>query len=622
MEIANNSDFIVHFLSHKGIEDCFSIVGGHSLFLNRSFHHSSINVHYLHHEQSASMAADSYYRVKLKPAVVNISAGPAALNTLNGVYGSYVDSIPVIYVSGNPKNNQNFVNSGLPLRQFGDQEYSNISELVKPIVKYSVRLTYGMDIDYELNKAFSIATGGRPGPVWIDIPMDFQNASTFKQSENHTSFLGESYRNSFLDKVGLATNNQISLVKEKFFQSKRPVLYIGANVRTYKAIDQVRQLSDQLKIPVVTAWNAHDVIPSSYHYFSGRPGLRGERVGNWVVYHSDFLLIVGDHLAPRQIGYGDLNSFSPSSFKVLVDHDSVELIKPSISIDLPIHADIPDFCTRVLDSLSSSNFTQSHNSQHLSWSNSCRQLWHDCKPLASDYASPKNPYHFLFGLFDSLDGGETIIVGNGISVVGTFQVADIKEGQLLYQNYGCASMGYDLPAAVGSLVSKSNHTIVITGDGSLQLNIQELQTIRSLPGKITIFVINNDGYHSIRQSQVNIFGRDSDLHGVSLGSGLSFPDLRKIAYAYDFPYFSIDDCSSDLTPLNKCLGEEKSICEIFVNPEQFFEPKAGSFFDEAEQKIKSGSLIDMGPSSSSLSRKSAYSTFLKSISRSENPPFV
>jgi len=583
----NISQFIAKKFSEKGICDVFSIVGGHSLYLNYSFSEfKGLNVTYFHHEQSASMAADAYYRLKLKPAIVNVSAGPAALNTLNGVYGSFVDSIPVIYISGQPKSSQQVSYFGLPLRQYGDQEYDGIASLVKSITKYSVSLTHSSNINYEIEKAYSFAVGGRPGPVWIDIPMDIQS-KTFEEIELSQTLLNSIQDHTF-SSTEIATQNQIDLTLEKLLISKRPIIYAGPQIRPSLAIDSFKNLVKILKIPVVTSWNAHDVIETDSKYFVGRPGLRAERSGNWSVYASDFLLILGEHLTTRQIGY-DREKFAPNAFKVMVDHDYNELHKPKLKIDLVINANLSNFMDRLASSAKDKIFN--FNS---CWQEKTKKVWREYKPQRADYDFVKyiNPYHFLMDLFEYLPGQESIIIGNGISVVGAFQVAIIKDKQQMFQNYGCASMGYDLPAVVGTSLASDSKVICLTGDGSIQLNIQELETIKRLGKDVSIFVINNGGYDSIRQSQEMAF--NSRYHGIDENSGLTFPDLEKISSAYGFKYFKIDNNKHSKEVIDKAYKSKLSICEIFVDKGQNFEPKVATLKNE-DGSITSGQLINMKP---------------------------
>lgn len=586
----NQSEFIVKKLVSLGLSDVFSIVGGHSLFINKAFaYEEKIKVTYFHHEQSASMAADAYFRLKGKPAIVNVSAGPAALNTLNGVYGSYVDSIPVIYLSGQPKSSQQVESTGISLRQFGDQEFDRISEIVKLITKYSIKFNEKTDINFEIKKAYDFAVGGRPGPVWIDIPMDVQN-NLCKEDINISDKKEVSYANNLKFRKKFVTNEQLDIIYEKIKNSKRPLIYAGPNVRTYGAFKSFQRIIKNIKIPVVTSWNGHDLINTDNELFVGRPGLRGERSGNWSVYTCDFLLVIGEHLSIRQIGYQN-NEYSPNSFKVMVDQDFNELNKPSLDIDLCIFSDLNDFLEKLF--LKIKNI---ENDKWIEWRKKTKTLWNKYCPQESfyKYTNPINPYHFLIKLFKNLKGNESIVVGNGISVVGAFQTAIIKDDQNLFQNYGCASMGYDLPASIGAWLGKPKKVICLTGDGSIQLNIQELQTLVSLKININIFVINNGGYDSIRQSQIMAFGSEVEHHGINPATGLQFPDLEGISNAYKIKYRRIDHLNDADKIIQESLKDYISICEIFVDQNQLFEPKVATSKNE-DGSIQSGELINMKP---------------------------
>lgn len=589
----NNSEQLAATLFDLGIRDVFCITGGHALFLNHALAtHQSLNVTYFHHEQSASMAADAYFRIAQRPAVVNVSAGPAALNTLNGVYGSFVDSIPVIYVSGQPKTSQLVQSTGLPLRQYGDQEFDKIIELVAPITKHAIMLSKKDDIQAELRKAHLIATSGRPGPVWIDIPMDVQ-AEPYRPKYTMQDIVSDK-------SVDLVENNptsgQVTGVVNALMAARRPLIYAGSGIRSSSSHGLFAELIDLLNIPVVTAWNAHDVIASDNELFVGRPGLRGERCGNWITHSADCIIFLGEHLTQRQIGYQS-GDYSPDSFKVMVVDDINEAIKPNLNIDMVIFAGLSKSISALI--YEASPHKAKFPAEWLTWKSRCRQIANDYLPKPSDYSRSTvfiNPYHAIFAIFERLKEGDSIVTGNGISVVGVFQVARLKEGQRLFQNAGCASMGYDLPASIGASVAAGmvSRVVCITGDGSIQMNIQELQTMSELDANIIVFVLNNNGYDSIRQSQESIFGEGAKHFGISPETGISFPSLEKISGAYGLPYIRIKDYEDLQRNLERALLHEKVICEICVTNQQNFEPKTETKVAENGSLI-SGSLTDMKP---------------------------
>jgi acetolactate synthase I/II/III large subunit len=593
----NVADYIVMKLSGSGISRCFTIVGGHALFLNQAFHESkAIEVTYLHNEQATTMAADAYFRVSKKPAVVNVTSAPAALNALNGVYGAYVDSIPMLIISGQPKQSQTVGVTGLPLRQYGDQEFDRIVDVVMPICKHAVKLTAGSDLVYEITKALKFAISGKPGPVWLDVPMDIQG-KTFSVPDQVEKSIHHILSLHINSRINEPSKHVYYLIKSKLEDAKRPVIYLGAQLKSYNTEVLVSQLIQILGIPVVTNWNAHDLIETENPLFCGRPGLRGERAGNFILHAADFLLCIGNRLAVRQVGT-EKNIFSPESFKVMVENDVAELYKPNLSIDLPVFSEPSIFINKFLTILKDNNYRKSD--QQEIWLIRAQETWQKYKPKYKDYAFKDNinPYHFLFMFFEKLEPNTNLVLGNGISVVGAFQTAIIKSGQLMFQNVGCASMGFDIPASIGAALASKKPVVCLTGDGSFQLNIQELQTVIGEDLNIVFVIINNGGYDSIRQSQRNVFGDNVEIHGVGPQSGVTFPSIDKIAVAYGFEYLSISRYESIQPILGKLFSKKKCICEVFVTEEQKYEPKVG-LTRNSDGSITGGSLIDMLPKLSS-----------------------
>ena len=590
----NYSEFIVKALEDKGVSINFSLVGGHALFLNKAFADSKkIKTVYVHNEQSTVMMAEGFFRVSKQMAVVNVTSGPAALNALNGVYGAYVDSIPVIIISGQPKQSQTVGSTSIPLRQLGDQEFDAITEVVKPICKYVVRVSDSTNISYEVEKCIKIATSGRPGPVWIDVPMDLQ-AKKFVPVESDAAASELIERNDINVRSNYVSEKTLDLIVQKISTSLRPVLYLGAHLKSYEHASTLQDLIQFLKIPVVTEWNAHDLISTNSPYFVGRPGLRGERSGNFNVYASDLILFIGSTVSNRQKGPNQ-DEFSPDSFKIMVENDFNEFFKPNLSINLPVLANPVNFCGVMLEKLKQINY--SSPKAHTGWLSRTKDIWDRYRPKPSDYKSNHklNPYHFLFDYFRLLPKHIHTVLGNGISVVGSFQVADIEFGQKLFQNVGCASMGFDLPASIGaSLANRGNKIVCLTGDGSFQLNIQELQTVIGYDLNISFVVINNNGYDSIRQSQKNIFGEEIVPHGVSPDSGVTFPDLNHIANAYRFSYSRIDLTNRSDSLISKIFEDGRKIVEVVVRDDQNFEPKVG-ITKKDDGTIAGGSLINMNP---------------------------
>lgn len=562
------SDYIADFFVRKGVEHIFTITGGGAMHLNDSFgHHPDLKCIYNHHEQGSAIAAEGYTRLTGKLAPICVTSGPGGTNTLTGVLGGWLDSVPMFVVSGQVKRETTVWASQVPLRQLGDQEF-NIVDCVQSMTKYACLITDAQDIKYHLEKAWFLCHNGRGGPVWLDIPLDIQAAQI--ETDDLISFNPEevgNQQNPIYDRT--LTNDII----EKLKGAARPVILAGSGVRLSDSYFEFLELIEKMGIPVVTAWNSHDLLWDEHPLFCGRPGTVGTRGGNFIVENSDVLLVLGSRLNIRQISY-NYKSFAQDAYKIIVDIDANELKKPTITADLPVHANVKDLIAELNRTVRFEDF--SHHGKWLSW---CRQVnakYPAVLPKHYLKKSPINPYAFINELFDGLGEDDNIIAGNGTACVVTFQAAKIKKGQRLFTNSGCASMGYGFPAALGAAVAtKGKRVICLDGDGSFQMNIQELQTVVYNNLNIKIIVLNNNGYHSIRQTQNNLF--KPPLVGVSDGNGLSFPSLEKLSFAYDIPYVRIDHIDGLANQLTSFLSSEgPMICEVILDVEQNFEPKLSS----------------------------------------------
>jgi len=568
------SDYIASELS-KIAANCYTVTGGGAMHLNDAFSKSSLNIRYLHHEQSCSMAAEAEARISNKPAIVNVTSGPGGINAINGVFGAYTDSIPMIIVSGQVKRETLVKTYNGKWRQLGDQEVDIVS-MVKGVTKYSVCLDNPILIKHELEKAIYISLNGRPGPVWLDVPIDIQAMQMdFKiQSQPTKDYLVQFDINKL--------QFQIKSLCEKLKNSKRPVFYLGAGVHISDTKDTIIDIAEKYNIPIITSFNSNDLIPDESDVYVGRAGSIGNRSGNFVVQSSDLLIVLGSRLNIRQVSY-NWKSFAPNAFKVGVDIDELELDKPTCKLDLKIHSPLQDFMRLFnieLERSSTLNF-----SKWLKWGKERLLKYPVCIEEYWDIKQKVNPYCFVDELFKNLNENEIVVCADGTACVTTFQGMKVKKGQRVFHNSGCASMGYDLPASIGSFYSSSKGRIIcLAGDGSIMLNLQELETIRGQNLPIQIFILNNEGYHSIRQTQKAFFS--DNISGCGLDSGLTFPNFSKIANAFDFDYFSISNHTELKSKLPDILNtNQKFICEIFLDLNQHFSPKLTS------KKLKDGSRV-------------------------------
>lgn len=580
------SDYIVTTLASHGIRHVFMVTGGAAMHLNDAFgRESRITKVCCHHEQSCAMAAESYYRVSNRMAAVNVTAGPGATNAITGVYGAYVDSMAMIVLSGQSKRETLVRSTKLPLRQLGDQEV-DIVKMVKGVTKYSVLVDDPMTIRDHLEKALHLATQGRPGPVWLDIPIDVQAAQI-----DPVALKGYDPNEEVTCRADAGLSESAREILGRMTEAKRPVIYAGTGVRLSGRYDLFLKLADRLGIPVVAAWNSNDLLPNEHPCYAGRPGTIGDRAGNFTVQNSDFLLILGCRLNIRLVSYNWV-SFAPNAFKVMVDADEAEMKKPTLSIDLPVHSDLEDFLP-LLDQA-----TEGWIPRHVEWLSWCRERVLRYPVVLSEYWDLKekvNPYCFMERLSSFLERGEVIACGDGTACVTAFQTIMIRPEMRLFHNSGCASMGYDLPAAIGAAeaLPEKRRIICLAGDGSIMMNLQELQIIAGRRLPVKIFILNNTGYHSIRQTQGNFF--PDNIVGCGTDSGLSFPDFGKVATAFGLPF---ERCSSHAeldASIRSTLDQEgPAVCEVMLDLTQSFAPKLSS------RKLDDGRMVtapleDMAP---------------------------
>lgn len=584
------SDFIFrHLVEKHGIKHCFLVTGGGAMHLNDSIGHTE-GLHYIcnHHEQASAIAGEGYYRTNGQLCVTNVTTGPGGTNAITGVLGQYLDSIPALYISGQIKTST-YKNTypHLNLRQLGDQE-ADIVAMVSPITKYAKTITNPLDIRYEIDKAIAIALDGRPGPVWLDIPLDVQGAMIDEHDlkEFNQSEIIDNVKHELVDK-------QINELINRIKGAKSPVIYVGNGIRLAKREKEFITLAEKLNIPVVTAISGSDLIWHHHALCFGKPGICGDRIGNIMVQNSDLLIVLGTRLSIRQVSYA-YDLLAPKAYKVMVDIDQAELIKPTLNIDMPIHANLSEF----IDKMSVAVETENNLPTFSEWRNWGRNVESKLPTLVDDNPSMPgyvNSYIFADELFKQLHAGDVCVTGNGTAYTCTYQAMKVNKGVRVFANQGCAAMGYDIPAAIGACVANENgRTILVTGDGSLQMNIQEFQTIVTNKLPIKIFVLENEGYLAIKTTQNSFF--KGHFTGSDPKSGVECPDLEKIASAYGIPYRSVSENGTILTEaIKETLDSEgPMICEIHMHPLQTLFPKSASFMDK-NGKMSSAPLDKMAP---------------------------
>jgi acetolactate synthase-1/2/3 large subunit len=579
------SDYIFNELRQWGASHVFLITGGGAMHLNDSIATSGLYYVCTHHEQAAAMAAEGYARIAGKPGILNVTTGPGGINALNGVFGAWTDSIPMLVLSGQVKRETCMATYGLTdLRQLGDQEV-DIIRIVKGITKYAVFLNEPESIAYHLERAWNLAQAGRPGPCWLDIPVDVQSAQIDPSHLRHYDPAEDAQR---LDPA--ATARQVADVLTRIAKAERPVLLAGSGVRLAGALAEFEQVIRALRIPVVTAWT-HDLIASDDELFCGRPGTIGERAGNFTVQNADLLLILGSRLNIRQTSY-NWASFARFATKIQVDVDPAELRKPLHQPDVGICCELKVFLAEMARQLADKDASYSG---HESWLQHARQ-WKEKYPVVQPKqrvpGPPLNPYDFIDRLFGMLGSDDAVVCGNATACIVPYQVAKLKKRERLISNSGSASMGYDLPAAIGVAVAKRGRTICLAGDGSLQMNVQELQTLVGYKLPVKLFVLNNGGYLSIRQTQTGFFqGRKI---GESADSGVTFPNMKRIGEAYGIPSFTIET-TADLEVVRRQLESPgPTLFDVSLDPCQEFEPRLRSRI-LPDGKILTPNLEDMYP---------------------------
>ena len=577
------ADYVAQFLVEHGVTDVFSVVGGGAMHLNDALgHNDDLHVTYNHHEQACAIAAEAYARLDNKIAAVCVTTGPGGTNALTGVVGGWLDSIPMFIISGQVRYDTTarfaLKETGAVLRSMGDQEY-DIIKSVEPMTKYAVMIENLETIRYHLERAWHLATTGRPGPVWIDIPVNYQgmiietdDLKGYDPSEDDIH-------------LPLPVSDEIvNTVIEKIKKAKRPVFYAGYGIRLSGAYEIFRRVVDKLNIPIVTYWNAIDLIEDEHPLYVGRAGNMGDRPGNWAIQNADLILAIGTRISIRQVGY-NWKTWARAAEVIMVDIDPNEMKKPTLHVDIPIWADAKDFLNKLDKTIEVRVFDGQE------WIKTC-QNWKKNYPVVQsrqweENGETANVYAFVDYLSSRLPENSLTAVSNGACCVVGHQAYHIQKGSRFANNNAIASMGYGLPAAIGTCIGGGRkETICLEGDGSIMMNLQELQTIITNRLPIKIFLINNNGYHSIRITQTNLFSEHSKVGIGPESKDLSFPDYRKIAEAFGYRYFSAHSNKEMKETVDEVLKLDGPVfTEIFTDTRQVWEPKSST------RRLEDGTLV-------------------------------
>jgi len=575
------SDYVIKFIAGLGVDKVFCVTGGGAMHLNNSLGCSSdVEGVFMLHEQGASIAAESYARIREGYGVCLVTSGPGATNAITGLCGAYMDSIPVIFISGQAKRADLVGDQNI--RQFGIQEV-DIIPVVKPYSKYAVRLMDPEKVRYELEKAAHIAASGRPGAVWIDIPLDIQ--ATDVDIDSLDSYVPESDQTDVSNEV---TEEVIS----KFIDAERPAIILGNGVRLSHAADKARELVELLKIPSFVSWNGVDLLEEDNPYYFGRPNIVGHRSANLILQNADFVLSIGTRLSLLNTGY-NFEGYLKNAFHVMVDIDENEMNKKSLHPQMKIVSDAGAFIDSLLsqkDKLSVKNTGK--------WLDHCRNMM-DKYPVEIPEQMPRDGFVSLYRLFDVISDemtGDDIyqFTSSGTSVDIGMKVLRFKKGQRAFLNKSMAAMGYDIPACVGSCIGSGKRRVIcVTGDGSAAMNIQELEVIKRLDLPVKIFIADNSGYSMIWHSQNGNF--KGHLTGCTVDSGLTLPDLKKVAESFGIKGMEIS-CEKGLEAAVREVFEYNGpvVCVVKTDIMQKVLPKQSNYMNENGQ-MESRPLHDMTP---------------------------
>ncbi|OFW26691.1 MAG: hypothetical protein A3H27_13135 [Acidobacteria bacterium RIFCSPLOWO2_02_FULL_59_13] len=560
------SDYVIEFFENQGVDNIFTVSGGGSIFLCDALGMAK-KMKYVacHHEQAASMATEAYARVRQGLGVTLVTSGPGGTNAVTGVAGSWLDHVPHVTISGQVFLAQT-IGKHPGLRTLGVQEL-NIVDIVRPITKYAVMIEDAQTIRFHLEKAVYLATHGRPGPVWIDIPANIQNAQIDPAALK--VFDPKEYAVPLDPELKAKVAQVVKLLKS----ARRPLVHIGQGVRIAAAGKEFFELVETYRLPFLTARNANDMAPWDHELYAGHPGTFAQRGANFAVQTSDLYLAIGTRLSLAQTGY-NAKDYARNAKVIMVDIDQAELDKDTVNLHLKIQTDAKLF----LDELNRQLYREKlDNQQWAQWLKQCQQ-WRRKYPVVlpeyREQIGSVNSYHFIDVLSDVLTPDDVVVTDMGFSFQNTHQAFRVKKGQRVFTNCGLASMGWGLPAAVGACFARGKkRTVCIAGEGGLLMTIQEMATVMHHRLPVKLFVLYNGGYLTIKQTQE--LGFEGRLMGSDEESGISFPDLMKIAEAHRFKAVRLTSHQNLKTQIEDIMNHEGPVlCQIMMDPNQLQAPKA------------------------------------------------
>ena len=560
------ADYVIEFFENQGVDHIFTVSGGGSIFLCDALGMAK-KMKYVacHHEQAASMATEAYARARQGLGVTLVTSGPGGTNTVTGVAGSWLDHVPHVTISGQVFLAQT-ISKHPGLRTLGVQEI-NIVDIVRPITKYAVMVEDAQEIRYHLEKAVYLATHGRPGPTWIDIPANVQNAKIDPAALK--GFDPAEYIVSLDPELEEKVAHVVQLMKS----ASRPLVHVGQGVRIAGAEKEFFKLVETYQLPFVTARNANDMVPWDHELYAGRPGTFAQRGANFAVQTSDLYLAVGTRLALAQTGY-NAKDYARNAKVIMVDIDQAELDKDTVNLHLKIQTDAKLFLQELNRQLSQAKLD---NQRWDRWRAQCQEWKRKYPVVLPEYREQTgsvNSYYFIDILSDVLTPNDTVVTDMGFAFQNTHQAFRVKKGQRVFANCGLASMGWGLPAAVGACFGGGKkRTVCIAGEGGLLMTIQELATIMHHHLPVKLFVLNNGGYLTIKQTQE--FGFEGRIMGSDEESGISFPDFMKIAEAHRFKGVRLVSHQDLKKRIEEVMNHDGPVlCEIMMDPNQIQGPKA------------------------------------------------